>query len=393
MSASNNNVTYFAKTNFRDDRRYFGLLQKDRLYHFYALGMTGSGKTTLLHKKIMSDIHRQEDKVGLLVVDVHGDLIANVLRDVPDYRKSDLIHLDARDPHSQLGYNPLRRVSYEKRALVASNILEVFQRVWGNQGWGVKVSHLLRYIILTLLDQKSSVFSDVLRLLSDADFRNCCVKHIVNPDVKRFWEQEFPNYSSKTDLIPIYNKIGGLLSYPSVKRILIENQQQISLRRIMDQKKILLLNLSKGAIGSEASYILGSLLLTSLASSAFSRIDTPEHERTPFFVYLDEFQNYTNLSLVELLSELRKFKVSMIMAHQYVSQLDPKIRDAVLGNVGSIACFRLGYDSARIMEKIFHPVFSASDFMNLANYDMYLKLMIYGTPSQPFSATTVPHHS
>ncbi len=391
MLNSDLNVTYFAKTNFRDDERPFGILQADRLFHFYILGKTGTGKSTLLHKKVIQDIGNQENKVGLLLIDVHGDLITKVIRDFPEGRRNDLVYLDASDPNIILGYNPLRRVSYEKRALVASNILEVFQRLWGNQGWGVKVSHLLRYIILTLLDQESSIFSDVLRILSDVEFRKNCVRKVVNPDVKRFWEKEFSNYNSKTDLIPIYNKIGGLLSYPSVKRILIETKEQISLRTIMDNKKVLLVNLSKGAIGSEASYILGSLLLTSLASAAFSRIDTPEHNRNPFFVYLDEFQNYTNLSLVEMLSELRKFKVGMIMAHQYLSQLDPKIRDAVLGNVGTIVCFRLGYDDARIMEKMFHPIFSSSDFMNLSNYDIYLKLMIQGSPSPAFSATIVPY--
>lgn len=380
-------VSYFAKTNFRKEGKTFGIYLKDRLHHFYILGKTGTGKTTLLHTKIMQDIMQ---KRGLAVLDVHGDLLTKIINDIPKERFADVVYLNITDPKLQLGYNPLRKVSYEKRALVTSNILEIFQRLWGSQGWGVKLSHILRNVLLTLLDQKETSFSDVLKILHDSNYRNSCIPNIINPDVKRFWETEFKNYNPKTDLIPIYNKIGGILSYPSVKRILIENKKQISLRNIMDNRKILLVNLSKGAIGGDASYILGSLLMTSLTSAAFSRIDTPEEKRPYFFLYLDEFQNYTNLSLVDMLSELRKFRVGVVMAHQYVSQLDVKIRDSVLGNVGTIVCFRLGQMDARFMEKEFYPIFQASDFVNLANYDIYLKLMIVGAPSVAFSATTLP---
>lgn len=325
---------------------------------------------------------------GLCLIDIHGDLVQKVITHIPSFRKQDVIYLDATNPNLTLGYNVLRNVSYEKRPLVASNILEIFQRLWGNQSWGVKLSHILRNTLLLLLDQPQANFSDILRVLQDASFRTHCLNHVQNTDVKTFFEKEYNSYT-KNDLIPIYNKLGGILSYPSVKRILVTNKEQISLRSVMDKRKILLVNLSKGALGTDASYILGSLLLTSLASAAFSRIDTPMEKRLPFFLYLDEFQNYTNLSLVEMLAELRKFRVGIVMAHQYISQLDTQIRDAVLGNVGTIICFRLGQADARYMEKEFHPVFEASDFVNLANYDIYLKLMIHGSPSRAFSATTL----
>ena len=381
-----NPICYFAISNFRKDHKRFGILLKDRLHHFYILGKTGTGKTTLLHTKIQQDISQGR---GVCLIDVHGDLVLNVKKSIPKNRLNDVVYLDATNPLLTLGYNPLRKVSYEKRALVASNILEVFQRLWGNQGWGVKLSHILRNVLLSLLDQPSSSFSDIIKILHDASFRNQCIVNIINPDIKNFWLKEFKNYG-KTDLIPIYNKLGGILSYPSVKRILVDNSEQISLRAIMDNHKILLVNLSKGSIGADASYILGSLLLTSLSAAAFSRIDIEENKRNYFFVYLDEFQNYTNLSMIEMLSELRKFRVGIIMAHQYIAQLDVKIRDAVLGNVGTIVCFRLGQSDARFMEKEFSPVFETSDFVNLSNYEIYLKLMMDGKPSPAFSATSIP---
>jgi len=384
-----NPICYFGQTNFRNQHNDFGIFLRDRLYHFYILGRTGTGKTSLLHTKIVQDIH---DGRGICLIDVHGDLVSKVYKTTPQHRKKDIIYLNATDPDLTLGYNPLRKVSYEKRPLVTSNILEIFQQLWGNQGWGVKLSHILRNVLLTLLDQPKASFSDVLRLLHDSTFRHKCLPNIINPDVRDFWEKEFKNYSAKTDLIPIYNKLGGILSYPSVKRILVTNTQQISLRSVMDNKKILLVNISKGSLGSDASYILGSLLLTSLASSAFSRIDISPEKREVFFCYLDEFQHYTTASIIDMLSELRKFKLGIIMAHQYISQLDPKIRDAVLGNVGSIVCFRLSQSDARFMEKEFYPIFSAVDFVNLANYNIYLKLMINGSPSKAFSAHTITYH-
>ncbi len=384
----NNPINYFAQTNSRAKRDIFGIYLKDRLHHFYILGRTGTGKTNLLQTKITQDF--KNDK-GLCLIDIHGDLILKVIKSTPYKRFRDVVYLDATNPKLALGYNPLRKVSYEKRSLITSNILEVFQRLWGAQGWGVKMAHILRNVILTLLDQPKAVFTDIIKILQDPNFRNKCIQNIVNPEVKTFWEKEFKNYG-KTDLIPIYNKLGGILSYPSVKRILVTNKKQISLRWIIDNNKILLVNLSKGAIGSEAAYILGSLLLTSLSAAAFSRIDTLEHDRKYFFIYLDEFQNYTNLSLVEMMSELRKFKIGIVMAHQYISQLDTKIRDAVLNNVGTIICFRLGQTDAKFMEKEFYPVFETADFVNLGNYEIYLKLMINGRPSKAFSATTILPH-
>jgi type IV secretory pathway TraG/TraD family ATPase VirD4 len=387
----NPEITYFAKTNFRNERKLFGIKQSDRAYHTYIIGKTGAGKTNLLKTKILQDIQFNR---GLCLFDIHGDLIEEIQHHLPLRRKGDVVFLNIPDKELSIGYNPLKRVSFEKRSLVASSILESFERLNDSKSWGAKLSHILRFILLTLLDQKEANFSDILRIMRDKEYRKSCLKNVINPDVKDFWTKEFYQYT-KFDLVPIYNKIGGFLAHPAIKRFLVENKNTISLRKIMDGKKILLVNLSKGAIGTDSAYLLGSLLLSSLTSASFSRIDTLEALRVPFHVYLDEFQNYTNPSLVNMLSELRKFKVTLTLAHQYLDQLEPDIRSAVLGNVGTIISFRLGaFDAQHMMNELFNeyqPIFTIGDYVNLPNYYIYLRLMIDGKPSKPFSAITIQY--
>lgn len=379
-------ICYFAETNFREDRQKFGIKLEDRLHHFYILGRSGSGKSTLIHTKISQDLNAGH---GLCLLDFHGDIIKKVLQTIPQHRLQDVVFLDATNPDLALGYNPLRKVSYEKRPLIVSNILEVFQKLWGTQSWGVKLSHVLRNVLLLLTDQDKATLADIIKVLQDKNYREQCLQKVVNPDVKNFFEKEFKNYTQKGDLLPIYNKLGGILSYPTVKRILVTNKKQISLRQIMDQQKILLVNIPKGSLGTDASNILGSLLVTSIASAAFSRIDTLPQNRKVFFCYLDEFQSISTPTIVEMMSELKKFRLGMVMAHQYISQLDPKIRDAVLSNVGSIVAFRTSQADAKFLEREFSPIFETSDFVNLPNYHIYLKLMIDGAPSKAFSAITL----
>ncbi len=385
----NQDITYFAKTNFRDKKQLFGIKQSDRAFHTYIIGKTGTGKTNLLKTKIIQDIKFNR---GLCLFDIHGDLIEEIQHFLPQRRKEDVVFLNIPDKNLLLGYNPLKRVSYEKRSLVASSILESFERLSSSKSWGAKLSHILRFILLTLLDQPKADFSDILRIMRDKEYRKSCLKNIVNNDVREFWTKEFYQYT-KFDLVPIYNKIGGFLAHPAIKRVLVDNKDNVSLRKIMDDKKILLVNLSKGAIGSDSAYLLGSLILSSLTSASFSRIDTLEKLRVPFHIYLDEFQNYTNPSLVNMLSELRKFKVTLTLAHQYLDQLEPYIKSAVLGNVGTIISFRLGaFDAQYMMKELFkeyQPIFSIGDYVNLPNYEIYLKLMIDGKPSKPFSASTI----
>lgn len=381
-------VSYFARVDFRDDNRLFGIHQPDRLMGMYLLGKTGSGKSTTLHTLFYQDMIAGR---GACLFDVHGDLLSRIVSVVPVHRKDDLILLDATDPNITLGYNPLRKVSYHKRALVCSSILETFHKLWGAQGWGVKLEYIMRQVLLTLLDQPSANLGDIPRILLDENYRNSCKKHIVNPHVLQFWQHEFPKLSNKSDLLPVLNKVSGFLSVPIIHKILVENKKQISLRSIMDKRKILLVNLSKGSIGADGIHLLGSLLITSFASAAYSRSDLKEEDRTAFFLYLDEFQNYTSGSITTMLSELRKYKIGFVLAHQYLYQLSADIRNAVLGNIGTIICFKLGQADATYMEKEFYPIFAATDFVNLNHYHIYVKLLINGSTSNGFSAVTITH--
>ena len=226
------------------------------------------------------------------------------------------------------------------------------------------------------------------RLLLDTNYRERCLKYIINKNVFRFWKVEYPKYS-KTDILPVLNKVGSFLSIPILQKILVDNTQQISLRSIIDNRQILLVNLSKGNLGTDGAHLLGSLLLTSLASAGFSRIDMTESKRQPFYIYLDEFQNYTTGSIANMLSELRKFKIGFVLAHQYLHQLNVDIKNAVLGNIGTMICFTLGQADAKYMAQEFYPIFSSSDFINLEHFHIYLKLLINGKRPEAFSARTI----
>ena len=383
---SQNDITYFAKILFRNQERTFGIRQDDRLLHTYIIGQTGTGKSTLIQTMVIQDICAER---GVCLLDPHGDLVQSVITEIPMERKKDVIYFNVPDVDLNLRYNPFKRVSYEKRSLVASGILDVFKKLWAD-AWGIKLEHILRYAILTLLDQPSATIADIPRLLLDRSYRREAIKLIQNESVKNFWEKEFSEYN-KYDLLPVLNKVGGMLAHPAIKRVLIENPFEVSLRKAMDEKKIILVNLSKGHLGNDVAHILGALLISSISSASFSRVDTVEESRVPFMVYMDEFHNFTTLSLVGMFSELRKFKVGLTLAHQYMHQLDEEIRRAILGNAGTIISFRVGTEDAQFLAKEMFPIFSMEDFINLPNRYIYLKMMIDGAPSRPFSATTTQY--
>lgn len=301
-------VSYFARTNFRSDNRLFGIKQADRMYHFYVFGKSGSGKTTLLKTLMMQDVQASR---GFCFLDVHGDASREIVQTIEqNFPVTRLIYFDVTDPNIAFGYNPLRSVSADKRSLVASNILEIFHRQW-KSAWGMKMEHILRMVLLTLLDQPKANFSDILRILHDANFRIQCQAHVSSGAIDTFWEQEFPKYKPN-DLLPIMNKLGGFLSHRVVRKVLVENDKQLSLRQVIDSKHVLVINLAKGQVGSDVANILGGLLLTSLSSAVFSRIDTPEKERTPYFLYIDEFQTISGNELIsELLAQVRKFRLGL----------------------------------------------------------------------------------
>jgi type IV secretory pathway TraG/TraD family ATPase VirD4 len=381
-------VTYFGRTNARNDRRVFGIQQPDRLSHMYIIGKTGTGKSTLLERLILSDIEAGE---GLVLVDPHGDLVERIVAQVPEHRKADVIFLDVPNSGQPYGYNPLKRVTPEKRPLAASGLLEVFEKMWP-EAWGVRMEHIFRNALLALLEQPQATLPDILRLFTDKAFRKEVIRHIQNPQVREFWEHEFENYTDRMradGIAPIQNKIGAFLANPTLYRILTAPEQPINIRRIMDESKILLVNLAKGQIGEDASSLLGGLLVTTIGLAAFSRQEIDAAARRPFYCYLDEFQNFTTLSMANMFSELRKYRVGMIVVHQYLFQLDPAVQNAVLGNTGTLISFRLGPKDASFIGLEFQEKFTPIDLMNLPNYRIYLKLMIDGTPSIPFSAETL----
>jgi type IV secretory pathway TraG/TraD family ATPase VirD4 len=362
-------VTYFARTLFRSQRDRFGIKRDDRLSHMYVIGKTGAGKSTLLETMMRQDIDRGE---GFTLLDPHGDLVERIAQAIPPHRRKDVIYFDVADPDQPYGYNPLKRVAPGKRSLAASGILEVFHKTWGERAWGQRMEHILRNALLLLLEQPEATLADLLTLFRDEAFRKNAAKYCTNKQVRDFWLLEYP----KSD--------------PTLCRVLTIPKEPIHIRKLMDEGKILLVNLAKGKLGEDSAALLGGLLVTTIGLAAFSRADLPEQDRNPHWLYMDEFQSFTTLSLANMLSELRKYKVGMVLAHQYLHQLDPDIRHAVLGNAATLIAFRLGAPDAAFIAREFNPVFTGTDVLKLPNYHIYLKLLIDGEPSKPFSATTLP---
>lgn len=383
-----NHITFFAETNFRNKQVRFGIKREDRRAHMYLIGKTGTGKSTLLETLIRQDMASGQ---GLALLDPHGDLVEKILAQLPEHRKDDLIYFNVPDHTQALSLNPLESIAPLKRPLAASGLLEVFKKLWMDS-WGPRLEHIMRNALLALLDQPQATLADVLRLLDDQGFRRKAITKIQNDRVRDFWAKEYENYPPRfrmEAIVPIQNKVGAFLANPVLNKILTQNKNSFYLRRVMDEGKLLLVNLAKGKIGEDTSMLLGALLITRVGLAALSRADIPEGERKDFHLYIDEFQNFTTLSLASMLSELRKYRVNMIFAHQYLSQLDPQVRDAILGNVGTLISFRLGVSDAEILQKEFYPEFSIKDLISLPNYHIYLKLMINGIISAPFSAETL----
>jgi hypothetical protein len=309
---------------------------------------------------------------------------------VPDKRQSDLIYFNVPDFSRPLGFNPLESVSPEKRPLAAAGLLDVFQKIWADS-WGPRLEHILRNALLALLDQPNATLAGVLQLLSEKSYRQQAMARVANRQVREFWLQEYEAYPARfraEAIAPIQNKVGAFLADPVLQQILTRERSSFDLRAVMDEGKILLVNLAKGKIGEGPAALLGSLLVARIGLAALSRTEFAEENRRAFFLYLDEFQNFTTLSLANMLSELRKYRVGLVLAHQYLSQVQEEIRDAILGNVGTTIAFRVGPADAEILGKEFCPEVSALDLMDLANYQIYLKLMVDGVVSRPFGGET-----
>lgn len=385
---SETNLTIFAKTNFRNQPTPFGIKQADRRAHVYMIGKTGTGKSTLLETFMQRDV---EAGNGFALLDPHGDLITKVLESVPENRKQDVVYFDVTDNNQPYGFNPLDSVPKSKRSLAASGLLSVFKAIWADS-WGPRLEHILRNALLALLDQPKATLADILKLMDDNLFRKTVIGNITNEQVRDFWSKEYEGYPARfraEAIAPIQNKVGAFLTDPILYRILTSPQKPLRLRQVIDSNKILLVNLSKGKIGEDTSSLLGALLVSRIWLAALSRANVPEDSRRDFYLYLDEFHSFTNNTLAQMLSELRKYRLNLILAHQYLSQIDPLVKDAILGNVGTIILFRIGPTDAEVLGQEFVPEFRESDLVNLPNHSIYLKLMIDGKISRPFSAETI----
>lgn len=384
-----NAITYLARTNTTRHERVFGIRQVDRRSHIAIIGKTGTGKSALLQSIILQDVVGGH---GAALFDPHGDLVRAVASRIPLEQRASVVLLDATNPALHLRFNPIAHVPEPQRALAAAGVVEVFKKIWSDD-WGPRLEHLLRNVVFTLLERSDSTLADIPPLLADRAFRSQVVANINDSIVKGFWTNEFEKYSPgfrSVVVAPLQNKIGALLTDPTLRRILVEPGEALDLRRMMDEGKILLVNVDKGRIGEGPAATLGSFLLSHLALAAISRSDIAERQRRDFSIVLDEFQTFTTLSVATMLAELRKFRVGMVLANQHLSQVDPAVRDAVFGNAGTLIAFRVGAADGAFLAREFAPTFSAEDFTSLPRYHIYIRLLIDGEPSHPFSATTLP---
>lgn len=377
------------RTNFRDHHRPFGIRPDDRRRHLYVVGKTGMGKSTLLLNLLSSDIAAGR---GCCLVDPHGDLAETLLANVPSNRTNDVIYFDAGDQSHPLAFNPLADCDPQARPLVASGMLAAFKKLYGDS-WGPRLEHIFRNCLLALLETPGASLVSLVQLLGDAAYRRTVVHRVRDPVVRSFWLNEFAGMPAKLQaeaIAPIQNKVGQFVSSPLLRHILGQPRSTIDLRRIMDRGQVLVVNLSKGRVGEDASSLLGSLLITALQLAAMSRADVREDQRPDFHLYVDEFQHFATESFASVLSEARKYRLSLTLANQYLAQMDEATAAAVFGNVGSIVSFAVGAaDAETLAAQLGSPVLP-QDLQALPKYEAYARLLIDGLPSRPFSLCTLP---
>lgn len=371
----------------------FGIKRDDRRRHMYFIGKTGMGKTNTLETMAIQDIRNGE---GVCVVDPHGEFAEKMLKAVPASRINEVVYFNPADKEFPVAFNILESVDEDKKNLVASGMMGVFKKIWPDV-WSPRMEYILNNTILALLDYPGSTMLGVNRMMFDKDYRKKVYPKIKDPVVKSFWINEFDKWEDKfrkEAVAAIQNKVGQFLSSSLIRHIVGQPKSTIDMREVMDQQKILIVNLSKGRIGEDAMRLLGGMIVTKIQLAAMGRVDMPEPERKDFYLYVDEFQSFVTESFANILSEARKYKLNLILAHQYINQLvfdnNTTVRDAVFGNVGTIVSFRVGAEDAEHLEKEFEPIFMMNDIVNLAKYQVYLKLMIDGIAGDAFSATTLP---
>lgn len=394
MSQSSNNpdkVTYFAETDYRSRRIKFGIRDEDRARHMYIIGKTGMGKSTLLENLAIQDIQNGE---GICFIDPHGGTAETLLSYVPEHRIKDVIYFAPFDQEFPVGLNVMEDLGRDKRPLVVSGLMGAFKKVWVD-AWSARMEYILNNTLLALMETPGSTLLGVNRMFADKDYRNMIVANITDPSVKAFWVDEYAKYSDRfatEATAAIQNKVGQFAANPLIRNMVGQPKSTFDIRKVMDEKKIFIVNLSKGRMGEGNANLVGSMLITKIYLAAMSRADVgPEavKDLPSFYLYVDEFQSFANESFADILSEARKYKLSLTIAHQYIEQMSDEVRAAVFGNVGTMIAFRVGSYDADVLEKEFAPTFIAEDIVNLGFAQVYLKLMINGIGSPPFSATTI----
>jgi len=392
MSFDSEKITFFAKTDARSQQVSFGIKARDRQRHMYVVGKTGMGKSTLLENMAVQDIQNGE---GMAFIDPHGSAAETLLDYIPEHRLDDVIYFAPFDTANPISFNVMEDVDPDKRHLVVSGLMSTFKKIWVD-AWSARMEYILTNALLAIIEYPDTTLLSVNRLFSDKVYRKQVVNYIKDPAVKAFWVDEFANYTERfaAEALPaIQNKIGQFTGNPLIRNIIGQPHSSFDIRKIMDEKKILIMNLSKGLIGETNANLLGSMLTTRIYLAAMSRADLPvaEMKKMPnFYFYVDEFQSFANATFANILSEARKYHLNLIIAHQYIAQMEEEVRDAVFGNVGTTVSFRVGPFDAEVLETVFTPRFLAADLVNLGFAQIYLTLMIDGIGSQPFSAVTLP---
>lgn len=382
-------ITPIGVTNFRNDKKPFGIKDEDRLNHIYVIGKTGTGKSTLLLNMAISDMERGN---GLCLIDPHGDIAEKILDYVPKERINDVIYFDPADEDYVIAFNPLQDIPKNQQHLIVAGLIATFKKIWIDS-WGPRLEYILRYTLLTLITYPDATLLDIQPLLTDYNFRRKVLSYCTDQYLISFWYNEFDKYPPqlKSEAIsPILNKTGLFIAIVQLRNVIGQTTAGFRIADVMNERKILICNLSKGKLGEDATTLLGSMMVNAIQLAALSRADVDEKSRVPFYLYVDEMHSFVSMSFADILAEARKYKLSLFLAHQYIEQINEKIRFAIFGNVGTMIIFRVGADDAKYLTQEVHPVFSEEDLINLPRYSMYLKLMIDGATSKPFSANTIP---
>ena len=385
-------LTYIAKTNFRNKEQIFGIKRPDRRQHMYVIGKTGAGKTAFLKNMALQDINNGQ---GLAIIDPHGEFVEEILDNIPPHRVNDVVYFNPADMEFPVSFNIMDVQDPKYKHLIASGLIGIFTKIWANV-WSARMEYILANCILALLDTPGTTLLGIPRMLVDRDYRQKIINNLKDPVVKSFWVNEYEEWEARyrnEAIAPVQNKVGQFLNVSFVRNIVGQAKNTIDVDEIMNNQKILLVNVSKGRIGEDNSAILGAMLITKIQLAAMERVRIPEDERKDFYLYVDEFQNFATDSFVNILSEARKYRLDLIIAHQYIGQLttdtSTAVRDAVFGNVGTMISFRVGATDAEYLEQEFTPEFLQNDLIRLPNYNIYIKLLIDGITSRPFSAVTI----